>query len=72
MERLAAAPAQRIRPAGLVAAWLLTGLALAAACGSVIAWRQPIMRGWPASSRILATFDPLPADSARVDGNKVK
>ena len=47
----AAAPA--IRPARLVlAAWALSFLVIAAAAWAAVAWRAPIMRAWPPSTRL--------------------
>jgi predicted Zn finger-like uncharacterized protein len=64
MDRLTAA-ATRPRPAAtLIAAWIMTFIALAAAMGAVIAWRDPIIRIWPPSSRILgqtSSVTPAPA-----------
>jgi hypothetical protein len=68
MDRLTAA-ASRPRPAAaLIAAWIMTFIALAAAVGAVIAWREPIIRIWPPSSRILGQVKSITPAPARDTG----
>jgi predicted Zn finger-like uncharacterized protein len=60
MDRLSAA-AQRPRATpSLIVAWVMTFIALAAAAAAVIVWREPLVRIWPPSSRILGAISPPP------------
>ncbi len=61
MDRLTAAAPRARPPAGLVAAWVVTFVVLAAVAGAAITWREPLVRIWPASGRILGSIDPRPA-----------
>jgi predicted Zn finger-like uncharacterized protein len=68
MDRLTAA-VSRPRPAAtLIAAWIMTFIALAAAVGAVIAWRDPIVRIWPPGSRILGQISSVTPAPARNTG----
>jgi predicted Zn finger-like uncharacterized protein len=62
-----AASSRRAKPhAGLIGAWVLTVVVLAAAIGAVIGWRDAIVRAWPPSGYILAATGhatPLPAQA---------
>jgi predicted Zn finger-like uncharacterized protein len=64
MDRLAAQAATPIRPAGLLAAWILTAFVLVAGVAATMTWRQSIVRAWPASARILGPAEPPPARQA--------
>jgi predicted Zn finger-like uncharacterized protein len=55
MDRLAASAPPPSRPARLTAAWIMTFVILAVAVAAVIAWREPIVRAWPPSGRILGS-----------------
>jgi predicted Zn finger-like uncharacterized protein len=59
MDRLTEAATRSRTSVGLVAAWVLTFVVLAAAVGVVITWREPLVRAWPASSRILGRVEPV-------------
>jgi predicted Zn finger-like uncharacterized protein len=59
MDRLTATAPRTQAPVRLVAAWVMTFVALVAALGAVIAWREPLVRAWPASSRILGRVEPV-------------
>jgi|SRR5271165_304809 len=63
-DRMETSPTRSPRPAGLLAAWLLTFLLLAGMGVAAVVWRAGIMRAWPPSSHILARFDRLPEQSA--------
>jgi hypothetical protein len=66
MERLAAGPPRRPVSPALLAAWLLTVLLLGACGVSAVVWRADIVRLWPPSSRILASFDRMPEKQALI------
>ncbi len=59
MDRLSATPPRARASLSLIAAWLMTFVALVAAVSAVIIWRDPLVRAWPASSRILGRVEPL-------------
>ena len=54
MDRLAASTPPSPSHAGLIGAWVLTFVILAATAVATVAWREDIMRIWPPSSLILA------------------
>jgi predicted membrane protein len=64
MDRLTAAAARPRPTATLIAAWIMTFIVLVAALGTVIAWRDPIIRIWPPSSRILGQISSVTPASA--------
>jgi predicted Zn finger-like uncharacterized protein len=70
MQRLAASPAVPARRrAGLAVAWVASILLLILAGIGAVLWREPIMRIWPPSGRILAWLGPLPQQSDQMPGN---
>src|ERR1700677_3892018 len=50
MDRLSAAASGPRPTASLIAAWVMTLVAVVGAVGAVIAWREPLTRIWPPSS----------------------
>jgi predicted Zn finger-like uncharacterized protein len=60
MDRLAAAPASPPARVGLIGAWVLTLIVLAAAVVAIVGWRQVVVRAWPPSARILTTTAAIP------------
>jgi hypothetical protein len=68
MDRLAASAPRTRAPIGLVAAWVMTFVALVAAVGAVIVWREPLIRAWPPSSRILGRAAPVAQAPAHTTG----
>jgi predicted Zn finger-like uncharacterized protein len=67
MDLLAAATPRPRPPVSLTAAWIMTLVILLSAVAAVTAWREPIVRAWPPSGRILASSDhraPLPAQGS--------
>ncbi len=58
MDRLSATAPPVRAPTGLIAAWVMTFVALFTLVGLVIVWREPLVRAWPASSRILGRAEP--------------
>ncbi|MFL5255234.1 MAG: zinc-ribbon domain-containing protein [Rhodopila sp.] len=71
MQRLAASPAVPARRrVGLAVAWVASILVLAGAGAGIVLWREPIMRVWPPSGRILAWLAPLPQLTVQFPGNK--
>jgi len=72
MDRLAAS-SHRARPrAGLIAAWVLTGVVLVAAIGAVIGWRDAIVRAWPPSGYILAATGHAAPPPAQTPGKNAE
>jgi predicted Zn finger-like uncharacterized protein len=65
MDRLTAMAPRSRASAGLVTAWVMTFVALTAAVGAVALWREPLVRAWPASSRILGRIEPVAGIHAR-------
>jgi predicted Zn finger-like uncharacterized protein len=65
MDRLTATAHRTRTPVGLVAAWVMTFVALAAGVSAVIIWRAPLVQAWPASSRILGRVEPVAQAPAR-------
>jgi hypothetical protein len=59
MDRLSAAAPRTRAPIGLTAAWVMTFVALVAAVSAVVVWREPLVRAWPAGSRILGRVEPI-------------
>lgn len=59
MDRLTAAARHAKAPASLTAAWIMTFIILIAAVGAMIAWREPLVRAWPAGGRILGRAEPV-------------
>jgi predicted Zn finger-like uncharacterized protein len=57
MDRLAATGLRPARSTRLVAAWILTLVILIAAVAATIVWREPVVRAWPPSGRILGSAD---------------
>lgn len=57
MDRLAATAHHTHATVGLIAAWVVTLVALVAAISAVIVWREPLVRAWPASGRILGRVE---------------
>ena len=53
MDRLSATPPRARVPVSLIAAWVMTFVVMVGAVSAVIIWREPLVRAWPASSRIL-------------------
>ncbi len=60
MDRLAAAAIPSRPPTSLIAAWVMTFVALFTAVGGAVIFREPLVRAWPASSRILGHAQPPP------------
>jgi predicted Zn finger-like uncharacterized protein len=63
MDRLAASPASPPARVGLIGAWVLTVIVLAAAVVAIVGWRQVVVRAWPPSARILTTTVATPSAS---------
>ena len=55
MDRLAATGLRPTRSTRLVAAWILTLVILMAAAAATIVWREPVVRAWPPSGRVLGS-----------------
>lgn len=68
MDRLAAAPPLRRRNRGLIAAWLATGIVLAAAVAAAFSWRTEIVRLWPPGGRILSASGQITPDYEQTVG----
>ena len=65
MDRLSAsAPRPRTMPT-LMAAWVMTFVALAAAVAAIIIWREPLVRLWPPSGRVLGVVAKASPDPSR-------
>jgi hypothetical protein len=67
MHRLAY-PRPSPRSRGLIGAWVLTVVILAAAVSMIITWRQEFVSIWPPSGRILAPADHLPSKPEPIPG----
>jgi predicted Zn finger-like uncharacterized protein len=59
MDRLTEAAPRSHTSVVLIAAWVMTFVVVIAAVGVVITWREPLVRAWPASSRILGRVEPV-------------
>jgi predicted Zn finger-like uncharacterized protein len=57
MDRLAATGRRPPQSPRLVAAWILTLVILVAAMTATVVWREPVVRAWPPSGRILGWTD---------------
>jgi predicted Zn finger-like uncharacterized protein len=71
MDRLAAAGLRPARSTRLVAAWILTLVILMATGAATIVWREPVVRAWPPSGRILGSADHMTPGLAQHPGNAV-
>ncbi|MDR3531297.1 MAG: zinc-ribbon domain-containing protein [Rhodopila sp.] len=72
MDRLAASPPPAPSRAGLLAAWVLTIFVLVGAMAATVAWRDDVIRIWPASSRILEPIDHQKQKPAQTSGDKAQ
>jgi predicted Zn finger-like uncharacterized protein len=68
MHRLAGYAPSPSRSRGLIGAWVLTVVILAAAVSTIIIWRQEFISIWPPSGRILAPADHVPSKPERIPG----
>ena len=71
MERLAATGLRPPRSSRLVAAWILTLVILMAAVAATIVWREPVVRAWPPSGRVLGSAAHMTPASAQHPANAV-
>ena len=69
MDRLAAAGPPPPRPPRLTGAWILTFAVLIIAVLATIIWRDPLVRAWPPSSRILGSADHASPVASKVPGD---
>jgi predicted Zn finger-like uncharacterized protein len=65
MDRLSATAHRPRVTASLIAAWVMTFMALIAAVTAVVVWREPLVRIWPPGSRILGPISPPPPGPAK-------
>jgi predicted Zn finger-like uncharacterized protein len=65
MDRLAATGLRPPRSTRLVAAWILTLVILMAAVAATIVWREPVVRAWPPSGRVLGSAAHMTPASAQ-------
>ncbi len=72
MDRLAAARPIAVRPRGLVAAWIMTGVVLATSVAAVVEWRDNVVRVWPPSGRILGGPAEPVRPAAQTEGRKAE
>ena len=71
MDRLAATGRRPPRSTRLVAAWILTLVILVAAVAATVVWREPVVRAWPPSGRILGWADHRTPTSAQPSADAV-
>jgi hypothetical protein len=72
MDRLAAGSAPPPPSGGLIFAWVLTFVVLAGAVVATVAWRDTVVRAWPASGRILPAIGHTAAPATQSAGKKAE